>query len=251
MLWMFIPNNFAYDALPLPLLPPALGWRARVQWLQSYESDNPGDRQTFFQEFLDWFAWEITGRQLFGLLPMCFLALWPVLAGKKSNTVDLTENNALNLQFFSYFETFWHFPCMTKLRICFCFKLNWTFCIGEVDHGRRQKPLPGMRTRWRKQEPMFRFMQGTGEVSGGPTLFLFMEWKSGLLCHSWFGEDSNLLERWIVKKMPPPNRARMAGGGEGHRVEHRNSTHRLLYHRVCVCQWEKPPFVISHSPLSI
>ena len=38
------------------------------------------------------------------------------------------------------------------------------------------------------------------------------------------------------KKMPPPNRARMAGGGEGHRVERRNSTHRVLYHRSFVCQ---------------
>jgi hypothetical protein len=83
----------------------------------------------------------------FGLLPMGFLALWPVLAGKESSLVDLPENIALNLQIFSYLWPFWHFPCMTKLEICFCFKWNWTYCIGEVDHGRRQKPLPGMRTR--------------------------------------------------------------------------------------------------------
>jgi hypothetical protein len=50
------------------------------------------------------------------------------------------------------------------------------------------------------------------------------------------------------KKMPPPNRARMAGGGEGHRVERRNSTHRVLYHRSFFCQlendagWKANPF---------
>jgi hypothetical protein len=41
------------------------------------------------------------------------------------------------------------------------------------------------------------------------------------------------------KKMPPPNRARMAGGGVGHQVERRNSTHQLLYHRSFFCQLEK------------
>jgi hypothetical protein len=30
----------------------------------------------------------------------------------------------------------------------------------------------------------------------------------------------------------------MAGGGEGHRVERRSSTHRVLYHRSFVCQLE-------------
>ena len=54
--------------------------------------------------------------------------------------------------------------------------------------------------------------------------------------------------------MPPPNRARMAGGGEGHRVELMNSTRRLLYHkrgRLCQLENHISSFLILHCAFII
>jgi hypothetical protein len=54
--------------------------------------------------------------------------------------------------------------------------------------------------------------------------------------------------------MPPPNRARMAGGGKGHRVELMSSTRRLFYHkRGRLCQLENHilSFLILHCAFNI
>ena len=88
-----------------------------------------------------------------------------------------------------------------------------------------------MRACEQKQKPMLWFVWRIRQLQRWTALFLSMAGRSCLLRYSWFGENSKLLERRVIKKMPPPNRARMAGGGEGHRVELRNSTRRLLYHR--------------------
>ncbi|PNV85293.1 MAG: hypothetical protein C0610_12550, partial [Desulfobacteraceae bacterium] len=81
-------------------------------------------------------------------------------------------------------------------------------------------------------------------------LFLSMAGRSCLLRYSWFGENSDLFERRVVQKeMPPPNRARMAGGGEGHRVESTPLTDYFTIEFVSV-NWKTTisqfSFLISH-----
>ncbi len=115
-------------------------------------------------------------------------------------------------------------PAWQSSRLTFAWNAVGRSCFGEVDHGRRQKPLPAMRACEQKQKPMLWFMWRVRQLQRWAALFLSMARRSCLLRYSWFGENSNVLERRIVcftffKKMPPPNRARMAGGGEGHRVE--------------------------------
>lgn len=179
----------------------------------------------------------------FGLLANCSLAFWPILIILQDISSNHRGNKGLDPQIFRFFLIFGISPAWESSKLPFAWNVVGRSCFGEVDHGRRQKSLPAMRTCKQKQKPMLWFLWGVRQLQSWAALFLSVAGRSCLLRYSWLGENSNLFERWI--EVPPPNRARMAGGGEGHRVELRNPTRRLLYHRVCVCQLENhhmPPF---------
>ena len=129
-------------------------------------------------------------------------------------------------------------PAWQSSKLTFAWNAVGRSSFGEVDHGRRQKPLPAMRACEQKQNPMLWFVWRVRQLQRWAALFLSMAGRSCLLRYSWFGENSNVFKRRVVcfiKKNAPtkPSADGWWGRGAPSGVD---STHRILYHRVRVCQ---------------
>jgi len=124
-------------------------------------------------------------------------------------------------------------PAWQSSKLTFAWNAVGRSSFGEVDHGRRQKPLPAMRACEQKQNPMLWFVWRFRQLQRWAALFLSMAGRSCLLRYSWFGENSIVFERRIVcfsKKNAPtkPSADGWWGRGAPSGVD---STHRILYHR--------------------
>jgi hypothetical protein len=154
-----------------------------------------------------------------------------------NSTLDLPENSALNLQNFPYLWPFWHFPCM-KVKNLFLLHMEMDVLHWGGGSWKKTEALAwnaNALTRAKTNAlPLARTWRGIR--TDCPTSHYGREIRFAMSFPDW--REPEPTQALNSKKMPPPNRARMAGGGEGHRVERRNSTHRVLYHRSLFCQLE-------------
>jgi hypothetical protein len=92
-------------------------------------------------------------------------------------------------------------PAWQSSKLTFAWNAVGRSCFGEVDHGRRQKPLPAMRACEQKQNPMLWFVWRVRQLQRWAALFLSMAGRSCLLRYSWLGENSNLFERRVGRNL--------------------------------------------------
>lgn len=195
-----------------------------------------------------------------GLLANCFLAFWPTFVMKQNVSSNYQSNKSLNLRIFPFFSIFGTSPAWQSSKLTFAWNAVGRSSFGEVDHGRRQKPLPAMRACEQKQNPMLWFVWRVRQLQRWAALFLSMAGRSCLLRYSWFGENSNVFERRVVcfslkRKCPHQTERGWLVGARGTEWSRLHSPHTLPQKRSFVSIWKTAfrnfAIHISHLALSI